>query len=165
MTRNLSQRLSRQRRWINYALSIPALLMADLHGGLATPMDRSFSSSGLLTFVEMTVLNVPVSGTITDPKGEPFPGVTVMVAGTTIGTATDLDGRYQLDVPEGATLVFSFIGYATQTIPVGQQSVINVSLAEDTASLDEVVVVGYGTAKKSDLTGSVARINLEDKAT
>src|SRR5690606_34909930 len=66
---------------------------------------------------------------------------------------------------EGATLVFSFIGYATQTIPVGQQSVINVSLAEDTASLDEVVVVGYGTAKKSDLTGSVARINLEDKAT
>lgn len=164
MRKKLSQPLSRQRQWIKCTLSLPLMLTATLQGSAAMALEHP-SLGDEPTFFKTTFFDIPISGTITDAKGQPIPGVTVMVMGTTIGTATDLDGRYQLEVPEGATLVFSFIGYVTQNVSVGQQSVINVSLAEDTASLDEVVVIGYGTAKKSDLTGSVARINLEDKAT
>src|SRR5690606_7637341 len=99
---------------------------------------------------------ITVRGKVTDANGDPLPGVTISVPGTTIGTATDLDGVYSLSVPEGSTLVFSFIGFQSQTIAVGGRSVVNVTLSEDLASLDEVVVVGYGTQKKSDLTGSVS---------
>jgi TonB-linked SusC/RagA family outer membrane protein len=87
--------------------------------------------------------------------------VTVSVPGTNVGTATDLDGKYSLSVPDGSTLVFSFIGFETQDIEVGVQSVIDVTLNEDMASLDEVVVVGYGTMRKSDLTGSVVKADLD----
>lgn len=105
--------------------------------------------------------SVEVRGTVSDQNGDPLPGVTVSVPGTTLGTATDLEGRYALSIPEGSTLVFSFIGFETQRIAVGGRSVIDVTLAEDMASLDEVVVVGYGTVKKSDLTGSVASISAD----
>src|SRR5690606_42009375 len=99
------------------------------------------------------VAAVQISGTVADANGEPLPGVTVLVQGTAIGTATDLEGRFSLDVPEGAVLLFSFIGYQSQSIAVAGRSVINVVLLEDTAALDEIVVVGYGTQRKSDLTG------------
>ncbi|MEX2593941.1 MAG: TonB-dependent receptor [Anditalea sp.] len=104
---------------------------------------------------------VDVSGTVRDENGEPIPGVTVSVPGTTIGTATDMDGNYSLTVPEGSTLAFSFIGYETQNIAVGDRSVIDVVLSEDISSLDEVVVVGYGTQRKSDLTGAVGSVSSE----
>src|SRR5690606_18053050 len=106
-------------------------------------------------------VNVPVSGTVTDASGQPIPGVTVSVAGTTVGTATDLDGKYSLSVPAGSTLVFSFIGFETQRIEVGDRSVIDVSLKEDMASLEEVVVVGYGEQKKINLTGAVSNVTSE----
>src|SRR5690606_26834899 len=101
------------------------------------------------------ILDVTVSGTVTDTEGEPVRGATVSVPGTTLGTATDLNGRYALTVPEGSTLVFSFIGFETQSIPIGGRNVMDVALAEDMASLDEIVVVGYGAQRKSDLTGAV----------
>src|SRR5690554_1891553 len=104
---------------------------------------------------------VIITGTVTDQNGAPIPGATVSVASTTIGTATDLDGRYSLSVPEGSTLVFSFIGFETQNIAVGDRSVIDVVLSEDMASLDEVVVVGYGTQKKVNLTGAVSQVTSE----
>lgn len=88
--------------------------------------------------------------------------VTVSILGATIGTATDIDGRYVLEVPEGSTLVFSFIGYATQNVIVGGRSNIDVVLKEDLASLDEVVVVGYGTQRRSEVTGAVGVVSGEE---
>lgn len=105
---------------------------------------------------------VKISGTVTDESGLPMPGVTVSILGATIGTATDIDGRYVLEVPEGSTLVFSFIGYATQNVIVGGRSNIDVVLKEDLASLDEVVVVGYGTQRRSEVTGAVGVVSGEE---
>ncbi|MEO9476617.1 MAG: TonB-dependent receptor [Cyclobacteriaceae bacterium] len=101
-----------------------------------------------------------VGGTVIDEEtGEGLPGVSVVIQGTTDGTITDIEGRYSLLVEPSATLSFSFIGYAAQNIKVGDLSVIDVTLAVDIQSLEEVVVVGYGTQKKSDLTGSVVSIS------
>ena len=102
-----------------------------------------------------------VTGTVSDDLG-PAIGVSVMEKGTSNGVITDLDGNYVISVRPGATLVFSSIGYATQEIAVGTQSVINVKLSEDAEFLDEVVVIGYGTVKKSDLSGAVSQIKAED---
>ena len=101
---------------------------------------------------------ITISGTVTD-NGDPLPGVSVRVKGATIGDATDVNGRYQLTVPgSDAVLVFSFVGYVTIERTVGNQREINVNLAEDTQQIDEVVVVGYGTQKKVNLTGSVEAV-------
>ena len=88
----------------------------------------------------------PVSGKVTDAKGEAIPGVSVLVKGTTTGTMTDLDGTYRLNVRPGATLVFSCVGFADQEVVPGSRSVVNVTLADDTQMLDELVYVAYGTA-------------------
>src|SRR5690554_1553308 len=106
--------------------------------------------------------DVVVTGTVVDSNGMPIPGVTVSVVGTGIGTATDIDGNYSLSVPEESTLVFSFIGFETQRIAVGAQSVIDVILSEDIAALEEVVVVGYGTVEKKDLTTAVTTMQQKD---
>lgn len=105
---------------------------------------------------------VTVTGKVTDNYGEPVPGATVSVQGTTIGTATDMDGNYSLTVEEGSTLTFSFIGFTSQQVVVGTQSVINISLVEDVAALEEVVVVGYGTVEKRDLTTAVSTMQQKD---
>lgn len=106
--------------------------------------------------------NVDVTGTVIDESGEPLIGVTVMVAGTSNGTATDLDGNYTLkNVPAKGKLVFSYIGFADRTENVGGRTKINITMSEDTQALDELVVVGYGQIKKSDLTGSVSTVNTE----
>lgn len=109
---------------------------------------------------EETRFAFPVTGRVTDESGDPLPGVNVLIKGTTIGTTTDAGGRYAIDVPDqDAVLVFSFIGYVTQEVVVGNQTMIDLTLAADVKALEEVVVVGYGTVKKSDLTGAVASIN------
>lgn len=115
--------------------------------------------------VTAKLADVTIRGTVTDAEGQPIPGATVSVKGTSTGTATDIDGQYSLTVPEEATLLFSFIGYVPQSVEIGGKSIIDITLKEELSSLDEVVVIGYGTAKKSDLTGSVARISMKDKAT
>lgn len=103
-----------------------------------------------------------VTGTITDNTGEGVIGASVIEKGTTNGAIADLDGKYEITVRPGATLVFSSIGYKEQEIVVGNQTVINVLLLEDTELLDEVVVVGYGTMKKSDLAG--ASVSMKEDA-
>ena len=100
-----------------------------------------------------------VSGKVTDASGEPLVGVNVLVKGTTTGAMTDLDGIYALNVPNNATLVFSCIGYATQEVAVAGKKTVNVQLAEDNLFLDDVVVVGYGTARKRDVSGAIASVN------
>lgn len=104
-----------------------------------------------------------VSGRITDAAdGAPVPGVNVLVKGTTSGTTSDSDGRYTLNAPDGdAVLVFSFIGYVTQEVSVNSRQVIDITLTQDAQELSEVVVVGYGTIQKKDLTGSVSVIDNE----
>lgn len=105
-----------------------------------------------------------VSGKVTDAEtGDNLPGVNVLIKGTTVGTSTDANGSYSLSVPsDNAVLVFSFIGYASTEVVVGAQTAINQSLQSDIKSLEEVVVVGYGTQRKADLTGAVGGLRASD---
>ena len=104
-----------------------------------------------------------VSGKVTDSTGAPLPGVSILVVGTTNGTITDSNGKYTLgSIPENGVLQYSFIGMTTQQVTVGSKSTIDVVLADETTSIDEVVAVGYGTVKKKDLTGSVSSVSSAD---
>ncbi len=106
--------------------------------------------------------SLEVTGKVTDPSGVPLPGVTVIVKGTTQGIITDADGNYSLsNVPGDATLVFSFVGMKSQEIPVAGKATIYVVMVEATFGIEEVVAIGYGTMKKSDLTGSVVSADIE----
>lgn len=104
-----------------------------------------------------------ITGTVTDENGQPLPGVTVIVKGTTNGTVTNMDGIYSIsNIPDDARLVFSFVGMTKQEITVGNQTAINIVLAVDAIGIEEVVAIGYGIIKKSDLTGSVSTIKVEE---
>ncbi len=104
-----------------------------------------------------------VSGKVTDDKGNELPGVSVIVKGTAQGTTSDVKGDFNIStLPENATLVFTYIGMKSKEIPVGAQSIINVSLSEDALGMEEVVVIGYGAVKKSDMTGAVSSISMDD---
>jgi TonB-dependent starch-binding outer membrane protein SusC len=106
---------------------------------------------------------VKITGKVTDDKGGPLPGVSIVVKGTTIGVLTDADGQFVLDVksPE-AVLEFSFVGYEPQTIAVGKQTTINVKLVEKNVSIEQVVVVGYGKTAKKDITGAVSTVSVKE---
>jgi TonB-dependent starch-binding outer membrane protein SusC len=110
------------------------------------------------------IQQLTITGTVTDAeKAQPMPGVTVRVNGTTQGTTTDVNGKYSIQLKDGSSvLIFSFIGYETQEITVGAQSVIDVTLNEDVTSLEEIVVVGYGVQKKSVVTGSISSVSSDD---
>lgn len=123
--------------------------------------------SRLLIFLIVAILSIPgisiaqtglVTGSVTDQQNLPLPGVSVIVKGTTKGTTTDADGNYSLQVKESDILVFSFVGFSSQEIAVGSSTNISVTLEEDISTLQEVVLIGYGEVKKSDLTGSVATV-------
>lgn len=106
---------------------------------------------------------IQVKGIITDEQGLPLPGASVIVKGSASGTQTNADGAYSIDVPNtGSTLVFSYTGYTQKELRVGDQTTLNVQLISDSQALDEVVVVGYGTQRKVDITGSVAAVKSED---
>jgi TonB-linked SusC/RagA family outer membrane protein len=103
-----------------------------------------------------------VNGTVTDSSGEPLPGVTVVIKGTTQGTVTNADGEYTLtNIPDDATLQFSFVGKLTQEVEVGSKNLINVVLKSDILQMDEVIVVGYGSQERASVTGSVATVSSE----
>ncbi len=102
-----------------------------------------------------------VTGTVVDETGTGMPGVNVLVKGTPQGTVSDAQGKFSLSPPSNATLVFTFVGYRTQEVPVGDRTTVDVAMAVDLTSLDEVVVIGYGTQKRSDLTGAVGSVNAD----
>ena len=144
-------------------------------GQVETTQPQSFKRKalcGFLTVLAMVLLlsnstawaqGRTVTGTVTDPAGAGLPGVSVQIKGTQRGTNTDVDGKYSLaNVPDNATIVLSFIGYTTQEVAVGNRTSVDVKLADDTKALEEVVVVGYGTAKRKDLTGSVVQVSSKD---
>jgi TonB-dependent SusC/RagA subfamily outer membrane receptor len=104
-----------------------------------------------------------ITGTVTSEEDNSgLPGVSVIVKGTSVGTVTDIEGAYTLGVPDNSTLVFSYVGFVSEEVVVGNQSVVDLVLTPDLTQLEEIVVVGYGTVKKSDLTGSVASVKSEE---
>lgn len=106
-----------------------------------------------------------ITGTVSDAEsGEPIPGVNVVVKGTTTGTITDYEGNYTIEVPQNGVLVFSFVGFVTQEVEVKDQTTINISLEMELAELEELVVVGYGVKKRSDMTGAVSSFSLSGRA-
>ncbi|HEX9601169.1 MAG TPA: carboxypeptidase-like regulatory domain-containing protein, partial [Mariniflexile sp.] len=121
-----------------------------------------FSLISLAGFAQDANNKKNVTGIVVDFSGVPIPGVNVIEKGTNNGVVTDFDGKYSLTVNSKGILVFSFIGMKTVEMPVEGKSVINVSLKEDTESLDEVVVVGYGTQKREAVTGSIETIQGEE---
>ncbi|MBC8004600.1 MAG: SusC/RagA family TonB-linked outer membrane protein, partial [Verrucomicrobia bacterium] len=107
-----------------------------------------------------------ISGAVNDNKGLPLPGVSVVVKGTTIGTITDTDGKFKLSIPASAqTVVFSFVGMVSQEVAVGDKSTFNIVLQDENVDVEEVVVVGYGTQKKVNLTGAVSAVKIDEKIT
>ena len=111
--------------------------------------------------VKSVMQNTTISGTVVDSNGLPVIGANVMIKGTSNGTITDVDGKFTLNDATG-TLVVSYIGFQNQEIKIGNKKILNIVLKEDTELLDEVVVVGYGSVKKSDLTGAVASVSTKD---
>ena len=109
-----------------------------------------------------TIVQQQITGTVLDDAGVPLPGVNVLLEGTVKGTQTDFDGNYSIAASTGDVLVFSYIGMKTQSVTVGNSNVISVTMEPDAASLDEVVVIGYGTQKEALLTGSVGIVNDEE---
>jgi hypothetical protein len=127
-------------------------------------MKKVFILSCLLLMTKIILAQVTVSGNVTSAEdGTTIPGVNVMVKGTTIGTITNLDGIYTLNnVPADATLVFSFVGMHSQEIDVSGQTEINVILKVDIVGIEEVVAIGYGTAKSKDLTAPISTISNQE---
>ena len=126
--------------------------------------ERIFMLLCMLLISTISFSQIIVKGTVTGEDSFGVPGANVLVKGTTSGTITDMDGNYSISVPsEKSVLIYSFVGMSTQEKTVGKQKVINVVLKDDSEVLDEVVVVGYGTMKKSDLTGAVSSYRPDEK--
>ena len=127
--------------------------------GFQAVQAKTLSNDAVIEAVQTTI-----SGTVTDSDGAPLPGANVVVRGTTNGTQTDFDGNYSIDAASDAVLVFSYIGFATQEVPVNGQTTVDVQMSEDANKLDEVVIVGYATQTRGDLTGSVASVDVSEAA-
>jgi len=132
-------------------------------------MKRIFTQFSVLAFFSLLFVNtafaqnITVQGTVSDGQDKTtIPSVSVVVKGTTVGAQTDANGKYAISVPANGTLVFTYIGYNTQEIPVNNQTTINVSMASASQQLEQVVVVGYGTQRKIDVTGAVASVKGAD---
>lgn len=157
-TTHLSLRTSTvTQRLISVGLRVLSLLLC-----MGGPLVYANTSPNFSELSSLEAIQTTVTGNVTDETGAPLPGASVIVKGTTNGTQTDFDGNYTITAAEDATLVFSYIGYSTQEVSVNGLTTINVIMAEDAAALDEVVVTGYSTQTRGDITGSVASVDLEE---
>jgi TonB-linked SusC/RagA family outer membrane protein len=151
--------------------------LSDVLAGIFGPLNIQYQLSGEYIILRKRIVPdttqtadsnlssvaVVVTGTVTDESGAPLPGVNVVVKGTTLGTTTNAEGKYSISLAEGTeTLIFSFIGYKTVELSPGNNTVFNVTLESDVTSLGEVVVIGYGTQNKAEITSSVASIKSEN---
>ena len=140
-----------------YSNLLPKAVLLSVFLSPGYVISKAHANTDSISGIEQT--NGKLSGRVIDAKGEPIPGANISVKGTTIGTITDMDGNFSIDVNPNQILTISFIGYETKTIPVSNQKTLNVVLQETVNQLDELVVVSYGTQKKRDLTGSVSKID------
>ncbi len=125
-----------------------------------TVINKKIILNKIEEMMNLTQQGITITGTVTDENGEPMPGVNVLVKGSMQGGVTDVNGKYTINVPgKDAVLVFSFIGYTSTENTVGEQRIINIVMHEDLKEIEEVVVVGYGTTRKSDLTGAISSVN------
>ncbi|QNF33220.1 SusC/RagA family TonB-linked outer membrane protein [Adhaeribacter swui] len=155
-----------------YVISPVKVSDISTEGNSTTPLNANASNnfvadlshnSSLLASSAKSAVVLDITGKVTDEKGEGIPGVTVLLKGTSTGTATGPDGSFTLSTPDGTgTLVISFIGYQTREVAINNQTIINVSLAPDTKALEEVVVVGYGTVQKRELTSAVTTVTAKE---
>lgn len=122
---------------------------------------KTHDSGGEPTIDVVLPEKITVTGTVTDENGDPLPAASVIEKGTTNGTVTDTEGNFSIEVEQGVTLQFSFIGYLSQEVEIESQTMLNIKMTPDISGLKEIVVVGYGSMKRSDITGSVASIKTE----
>ncbi|MDW7694902.1 TonB-dependent receptor [Flammeovirgaceae bacterium SG7u.111] len=134
-----------------------------IDGNIHVRKQKAFTPAIKEVIKTESVLQQLITGTITSSEdNEPLPGVSVLIKGTSMGTVTDIDGKYKLNAKEGQTLQFSYIGFKNQEVVVTNQTVIDISLTVDLEQLEEVVVIGYGTQKKADITGAIATMDAEN---
>src|SRR5690606_2242376 len=128
----------------------------------ALPISSNLVSSEVKGPLSGEGIPIDITGTVIDEEGQPLIGANVVVRDADLGTSTDVDGHYELtDIAGDAVLIFSYIGYQTLEVPVEGRSVVDVTLVSDAALLDEVVVVGYGTQRRRDVTGSISSLKSE----
>ena len=143
-------------RAFGYVLGLLLALGGSTYAAPFTDLDKPEKLTGTTS---TAIEDIEVKGTVVDAGSMPIPGVAVTISGTYKGVVTDVDGKYEISVPEGSTLTFSFMGFETKSITVGNQTVIDVTLEESVSSMDEVVVVGYGTQKKVNVTGAISVVD------
>lgn len=164
MRKDKEMKKTSKQNWEGFKRRTPIIL--GLSAVLCMPAVCSYASTNNTVAgesVHSILQGRTVTGKILDETGEPLIGVSVLVKGTTVGTITDIDGNYSLEIPSGKNiLVISYIGYKTQDIAVGKSNQLNVKMEADTQALDEVIVVGYGTVKKRDVTGAVSSMKSKD---
>ncbi|MFC6192233.1 TonB-dependent receptor [Dyadobacter subterraneus] len=146
--------------------------LSDVLDKLLIPLDITYEIEGTRILLQRklneTIIKVPkanktVSGKVIDDKGQPLPGVSIVLKGSQQGTSTDADGNFELNLPDGSSiLIFSFVGYISTEKTVTNESVVNVTLATDTKSLQEIVVVGYGTQKRANVTSAIASVPMNE---
>ena len=146
-----------------YRVSFWLFLLLFTTSSLTTEAGFSFLAGSRPTAAQQQTRRI--SGKVTDEKGEPLPGVNIVIKGTTTGSISDFDGNYTLNVPDNAVVVYSFVGYISQEVTVGSQTTINIQLREDIQGFEEVVVIGYGTQKRVNMTGAVSAVQIDEKIT
>ena len=159
MTSDLKTILQKLTEQVNFDFKrVNENIFVSRHKGIASSKLTDYLSNNELPGEEWA----EIRGTVMDDNGQPIPGATVVVEGTNQGTVTDIDGHFSIDADEGEVILISFIGYQSQRITVANQTNLDVVLEEDQSDLEEVVVVGYGTQRKSDLTGAISSVSSED---